>query len=56
MRSQIVMELFIDLNEHIRKEEKKKLNELSNHLEKWQNDIKINPNNTEKGNKSDRRN
>lgn len=40
----------------IKKEEKKKLNELSNHLEKWQNDIEIDPNSTEKGNKNDNRN
>lgn len=55
-RQIIVKGIFIDLHEHISQEERQKLNGISNHFEKWQNDIKINPENVQKGNKNDSRN
>lgn len=55
-RQIIIIGIFIDLHEHIRQVERQKLNDISNDFEKWQNDIKINPKNVEKGNKNDSRN
>lgn len=52
-RQIIIIGIFIDLHEHIRQMERQKLNDISNDFEKWQNDIKINPKNVEKGNKND---